>query len=351
MTLFDRGGVDSYWQMIMARRSDIEWQVFTNCGAETPFAESRAQTFWGIHWKQPRKTCQALRQYVLAEKPQALVLNGTFSEVLIVPLLPWLARRGVRVISVFHSSRIYPQPWKNAINRAVLSFLGWFHRQNFFVSRAVAKFWLCPGVVNTLPVAIKPRQLPALAPPRLRVAFIGRLSIEKGPDKFLQTLQILEDSWPQQAQLLAPQVYGDGPMAQSLRQQEVASPTMPITWHGWVADIRRALEDVDLLVISSRTEGFPMTVVECLGAGVPIVGFDVGGVKEGLGCAAKEVLCEPGDCQKLAEKIAAFCADYDTNYRAFFAALAGHADESFDLLWDHALGFNSVDVGLVQKVP
>lgn len=330
MTLFQLGGIDSYWRVIIKSRPDITWQVFSNKGASNPYSAEGITFVPGIHWKKPFKTSHALKKYLDEHQPDALVLNGTLADILILPLIPWLKFKGIRTISVFHNSNIYPNKFKNMINNTVLSLLGWCHHTNFFVSHAVKSYWRCPGIVNTLPLKAKRRHLPH-QPPKITLAFIGRLSWEKGPDLFRQVIDKISRQWQPEWPPLHVHIYGDGPMASDLTGNIM-------THFGWVQPMSDHLHGIDMLLITSRTEGFPMTVLECLQAGIPILGFDVGGIREGLGRAASQSLVAPLAVDALSDAVVGFCRDYPTHYRKYFDLIGANSNLSFDLNWNQALG-------------
>ncbi len=49
---------------------------------------------------------------------------------------------------------------------------------------------------------------------------------------------------------------------------------------GYCADIRNFYQDIDIFINTSSHEGLPMTVLEAMSYGIPVVSFDVGGLKE-----------------------------------------------------------------------
>ena len=74
---------------------------------------------------------------------------------------------------------------------------------------------------------------------------------------------------------------------------------------GPVEDIAGLLSAVDLGVLSSRSEGLPNAVLECMAAGLPVVATDIPGVREALGNEAVEHLAPTGDAEALAERVLA----------------------------------------------
>ena len=96
------------------------------------------------------------------------------------------------------------------------------------------------------------------APKRERkiVAFVGRLSEEKGPEIFCR----FADRLPS----LEFHVFGDGPMRRELE----ASSNRPV-FKGLVADMNLVWPNIDLLCITSRTEGLPLVALEAMSRGIP----------------------------------------------------------------------------------
>ncbi|MFM2590007.1 glycosyltransferase family 4 protein [Vibrio sp. TBV020] len=96
------------------------------------------------------------------------------------------------------------------------------------------------------------------------IAFVGRLSIEKGPDRFLKLAQLNPT--------LNFDVYGDGPMASELQSEA----TRNITFHGHQTDMAAIWENIRVLIICSRYEGLPMTALEAMGRSIPVISLDIG---------------------------------------------------------------------------
>jgi len=71
----------------------------------------------------------------------------------------------------------------------------------------------------------------------------------------------------------------------------------------------RQLASLDVFVLPSAWEAFPISVVEALASGVPQVATDVGGTREALLDGRTGLLCPPGDPAALAERIGALLGD------------------------------------------
>lgn len=116
-----------------------------------------------------------------------------------------------------------------------------------------------------------------------QIAFVGRLSHEKGPD-------IFRDIACQQA-TLAFHVYGHGPMGQGLK----AHSTENMIYHGFQQNMNLVWKQVGLLLITSRYEGLPMAAIEAMARGIPVLAANVGALDSLIDHGKNGWLVKPGD--------------------------------------------------------
>jgi glycosyltransferase involved in cell wall biosynthesis len=101
-----------------------------------------------------------------------------------------------------------------------------------------------------------------------RVAFVGRLSEEKGANHFIEIARICPDQ--------EFHVYGSGPMENTLKR---ISPSN-VSFHGFISDMDAVWGDIDLLCMPSLNEGTPYAALEAMSRGIPILASDVGGLPD-----------------------------------------------------------------------
>jgi len=76
-----------------------------------------------------------------------------------------------------------------------------------------------------------------------------------------------------------------------------------IVFSGVQRDVFLYLGAMDLFVLSSRREGLPMSLLEAMACGLPVVATAVGGIPEAAVEGKTGLLCREGDAPDLAEKI------------------------------------------------
>jgi glycosyltransferase involved in cell wall biosynthesis len=76
-----------------------------------------------------------------------------------------------------------------------------------------------------------------------------------------------------------------------------------VKFHGFSRDIAGFLEGLDVFVLSSKSEGLPMTLLEAMAAGLPVVATAVGGIPEVVESANCGWLARPCDAASLAENM------------------------------------------------
>jgi glycosyltransferase involved in cell wall biosynthesis len=133
---------------------------------------------------------------------------------------------------------------------------------------------------------------------RPRIGVIGRLSPEKGVDIFLDACVRLRQQNVEFNAIIA----GDGPDRSALeRQAGLLAPN--VVFAGHVEDVAALYENIDLLVIPSRSEGLPNVLLEAIGHDLPVVSTDVGAIAEVLADPVAGLIVPAGDSAALAAAI------------------------------------------------
>lgn len=124
-----------------------------------------------------------------------------------------------------------------------------------------------------------------------QVAFVGRLSQEKGADRLIE----LADSNTTQSI----HVYGDGPLMSVLRSAKREN----LVLHGSVKNMDEVWPNIQLLIMPSRYEGLPLSAIEAMAHHIPVVAFNVGGLDRLIKNGINGWLIEPGNLQKMSLSI------------------------------------------------
>ena len=103
---------------------------------------------------------------------------------------------------------------------------------------------------------------------------------------------------------------GDGPLRPQL-EHEVAGCglTGSVEFVGEVGDVPERIAGCDVFILSSRSEGMPISVLEAMAAGLPVIASAVGGLHEVVDEGSTGFLVPPGSVAALAGAIARFVGD------------------------------------------
>jgi glycosyltransferase involved in cell wall biosynthesis len=140
--------------------------------------------------------------------------------------------------------------------------------------------------------------------PRSKCGFtllhVGRLSAAKDQETLLKSFAIAKAQTPD----LRLWIVGGGSLQAKL--ESLASQigiNGSVTFFGEQADVSPFLAAADLFVLSSITEGIPVSLLEALGAGVPAVVTDVGGMSEVAQLSRATISVPPSNPAALAAAI------------------------------------------------
>lgn len=134
----------------------------------------------------------------------------------------------------------------------------------------------------------------------LVIGAVSRLSEEKGLIHLLKALRVLKDG---KAAFKAV-ILGEGPLkselSDSARELDI---TGELLFAGYRENAFNYLKLFDVFVLPSLTEGLPMTILEAMQSGTPIVATRIGGVPHVLGDGKYGELVEPADPGAIAEAV------------------------------------------------
>jgi L-malate glycosyltransferase len=99
-------------------------------------------------------------------------------------------------------------------------------------------------------------------------------------------------------------IVGEGEMYDSIKQyiQEL-NLTDKVIMTGFISDPSAIIRSLDVLAISSDTEQMPIAVLEGMAAGIPIVGTDVGDIREMVAPSNGSLICRSDDERAFAENL------------------------------------------------
>lgn len=137
----------------------------------------------------------------------------------------------------------------------------------------------------------------------LRLLVVGRLSEEKG---ILFLLEALAQLRKDELANISLTIMGEGPLKSLLLQNiEMLKLSDYVELKGFVDEPVRYFSQYDALVMPSLTEGIPITLLEALREGLPVIASRVGGIPYVLGDDYK-YLVEPANAKLLVESIRTF---------------------------------------------
>ncbi len=138
----------------------------------------------------------------------------------------------------------------------------------------------------------------AVALRRPLVGVVGRLSPEKGVDLFLEACAVLVRKGIAFSAIVA----GDGPGRARLEAQRARLGLETcVQFVGQVSNVDVIYDNLDLLVLPSRSEGLPNALLEAMRADVPIVATAVGAIPDVVGSSSAARLVAPGSVAALAD--------------------------------------------------
>jgi glycosyltransferase involved in cell wall biosynthesis len=159
----------------------------------------------------------------------------------------------------------------------------------------------------------------------VEIVAVGRLAEQKDFSTLIAAVALLP------AGSVRLRVLGDGPLRQRL-EAEIVALGLPgvVELVGEVADVRTPLGQADIFALTSRWEGLPLSILEAMAAGLPVVAAAVDGVPEAVVQGETGFLVSPGDPDETRAALARLADDPELRTRLGRAGRR-RAEELFSL--------------------
>jgi glycosyltransferase involved in cell wall biosynthesis len=212
----------------------------------------------------------------------------------------WLARRTTALVAV--SPEV----------RDDLVALGIAPAEKFAVVRLGIELGERVGALDGAGQGLETRRLLGIAPDRFVVGWIGRMTGVKRTDDVLLAVRRLRDRGVDAVLCMV----GDGPDREAVerraRELGIVRSSLFLGYQDEVAPYYAAF---DALILPSANEGTPVSAIEALAGGRPVVATRVGGVPDVVRDGVDGFLVKPGDVDAMAERLAILAADSDLRRR------------------------------------
>lgn len=174
-------------------------------------------------------------------------------------------------------------------------------------------------IAGGLPSPADARRANGLPPDAVVVGTVGRLNEVKRQDRLLRAAADLRPQFPNLRLLIV----GDGPERSHLETLAGELGLAGITtFAGFQPKPELYLRAMDVFALTSRSEGFPVSILEAWAVGVPVVCTAVGGIPDVVADGETGLLVPQEDAAGLAAALARLLAD-----REFAAKLTGAGAE------------------------
>ena len=138
------------------------------------------------------------------------------------------------------------------------------------------KVYITPNAVDVEKFNPKNTELPSdvnINSDNQSMLFVGNLVFQKGVKYLLEAKKLMKSD----VELV---VVGDGPLRQELEMKVQDDEIPDVVFIGARRDVDQIMPSFDVFVLPSISEGFPITILEAMASGLPVVATNAGGISE-----------------------------------------------------------------------
>ncbi|MFN8436183.1 MAG: glycosyltransferase family 4 protein [Cytophagales bacterium] len=142
----------------------------------------------------------------------------------------------------------------------------------------------------------------------LKILFLGAIGNRKGIFDLLETLKTHKNAWENNLKLT---IGGNGEVEKLEKFITENQLEKMVSFAGWVTGNKKLelLNTHDIYVLPSYNEGLPLSILEAMSFGMPVISTNVGGIPEVVKTNRNGVLIHPGNTGEIALAIQMYLDD------------------------------------------
>ena len=144
----------------------------------------------------------------------------------------------------------------------------------------------------------------------LKLVYVGRITLD-GQKNLRELFYALKKVTKINVLL---HIYGAGEISKCKEVIRDMGIEHKIIWHGWVKKPWEDIDNIDALVLTSKYEGFPMTLLEALSHGVPVISSNCPTGPEDIVTKSNGFLYKMGDSEELSLILENFKEEFSTSH-------------------------------------
>jgi glycosyltransferase involved in cell wall biosynthesis len=165
---------------------------------------------------------------------------------------------------------------------------------------------------------LKLRDLFGVPKNNILIGMVSSLTAVKGHTVALKILKKLVEKRITDVRLI---IVGDGPQFESIKNQvESMKLDKYVIFTGRRSDVKNILDILDIYLMTSLKEGMPISLLEAMGSGLPVVTSNVGDIKHAIVHGENGFIHEPDDISGFGDSILSLIKDKDLRLKIGISA-------------------------------
>ena len=262
------------------------------------------------------RAVKKLERFIRQQSPDLVHTHGVRAN-----LIGRLAARaaGVPVVTTVHSSiyQDYAQPLKKLLYHRIEKLTRKYTDRFIAVAGSLKQELEGDGIagdkIDVVYNGLSPDFTEVIPGPALReelgvspetpiLITIGRMELVKNQEMLLQVCSLLKE----RGMVFQAVIVGDGPLSPQLKKSAAALELKDcVSFLGFRKDIFRLLSGADVFLLTSRMEGLPITLLEAMATGTPVIVTGVGGMPEVIRLAGNGWTVGVDEVEAFAQRVTA----------------------------------------------